>query len=112
MTGWGWGWDLGITIGATALIVVLILWAEHQTVMRPRMRKLGPHRPEPEHVCPLPWWRPFRKLGERIQCTRCTTTWRWDQFYWAPGDSSRMWINEQREAEEAEIAEQAKRNAH
>jgi hypothetical protein len=112
MTGWGWGWDLTITLGGCALLTAMLLWAEHASVMRTRMRKLGRAELPTEHVCPLPWWRPFRKLGERIQCTQCNATWRWDRYYWVPGDSTRMWINEHEEAEQAKIAEQAKRNAH
>jgi hypothetical protein len=109
MTGWGWGWDFLITIAGAGMLTGLLLWGEHVRVLSTRMRKLGPHRPEPEHVCPLPWWRPFRKLGERIQCTQCDTTWRWDRYWWVPGDSTRMWINEQEEARQAEVEEQAKR---
>lgn len=109
MTGWGWGWDVLITIAGCGMLTGLLLWVEHVHVLSTRMRKLGRNRPEPEHSCPLPWWRPFRKLGERIQCMRCDTTWRWDRYWWVPGDSTRMWINEQEEARLAEVEEQAKR---
>jgi hypothetical protein len=78
-----------------------------ETVMS--VRKIEPRPPAPEHECRLPWWRPFRKLGERIECTVCGTTWRWDRYWWVPGDSTRMWINEQEEARLAEVEEQAKR---
>jgi hypothetical protein len=101
-----------LLIIAVGIAVAAVLYVETASGRRSRFRALD-SRPMPtEHDCRLPWWRPFRKLGTRIQCVQCNTTWRWDRYEWAPGDSSLIWINEQEEAEQAEIAEQAKRNAH
>jgi hypothetical protein len=113
MTGWGWGWDVLITIAGGGMLTGLLLWAEHVQILSTRMRKLGPSRPEPEHVCPLPWWRPFRKLGERIQCTQCGDTWRWDYptAYTRDG-GGREWVSERGEAYLAALEDEANRNAH
>jgi hypothetical protein len=98
-----------VVIGIAALVAFgVILWAERATAP-PHFRKLADQPPTADHACPLPWWRPFRKLGERIECLTCQTTWRWDRYWWVPGDSTRMWINEQEEARLAEVEEQAKR---
>lgn len=103
-----------LLLGAAALVVIVgITWSERaSSFTAPGVTKLDSGSRKREHRCRLPWWRPFRALGERVQCDTCKTTWRWDRYDWAPGDSCRMWINEQAEAEQAEVADRARRNAH
>jgi hypothetical protein len=60
----GWYAILGAALGVVIALVIMKL-------PTPRVRKVEPRPPEPKHRCRLPWWRPFRKTGTRVQCLDC-----------------------------------------
>lgn len=78
-----------------------------------KVRRIEPRPPKPEHKCRLPWWRPFRKTGTRVQCLECGDRWRWGYpTAYVRDGGGREWVSENGEAYLAALEDEANRNAH
>lgn len=100
-----------VLLGFVLAIVIIIVITMFIPARSSRFRKIDPRPPEPQHRCRRPHWRPFRKLGERVQCTVCGDTWRWDYgTSYADYDTGRHWISEGEEVRAEQVRDEANRN--